>query len=102
MCNCPHINVQQYTEICLDCGRNIYEPEPVKVPVPTKIEPVVPRCEHRNVQQYTEMCLDCGRNIYDPEPDPQSTADATKHRPRCLHANVQEGTCLDCGRNIYA
>lgn len=22
---CPHNNVQQFTEICLDCGRNIYE-----------------------------------------------------------------------------
>lgn len=22
---CPHNNVQQYTEVCLDCGANIYE-----------------------------------------------------------------------------
>jgi hypothetical protein len=22
---CPHRNVQQFTETCLDCGRNIYE-----------------------------------------------------------------------------
>ena len=25
MARCPHNNVQQYTECCLDCGRNIYE-----------------------------------------------------------------------------
>jgi hypothetical protein len=25
MARCPHHNVQQFTEICLDCGRNIYE-----------------------------------------------------------------------------
>ena len=23
--SCPHNNVQQFTEICLDCGVNIYE-----------------------------------------------------------------------------
>lgn len=23
--SCPHHNVQQYTEICLDCGANVYE-----------------------------------------------------------------------------
>ncbi len=22
---CPHNNVQQFTECCLDCGRNVYE-----------------------------------------------------------------------------
>lgn len=25
MARCPHNNVQQFTEYCLDCGRNIYE-----------------------------------------------------------------------------
>ncbi len=25
MGRCPHKNVQQFTECCLDCGRNIYE-----------------------------------------------------------------------------
>lgn len=25
MARCPHNNVQQFTECCLDCGRNIYE-----------------------------------------------------------------------------
>lgn len=25
MARCPHKNVQQFTECCLDCGRNIYE-----------------------------------------------------------------------------
>ena len=25
MARCPHHNVQQFTEVCLDCGRNIYE-----------------------------------------------------------------------------
>lgn len=25
MARCPHHNVQQYTECCLDCGRNVYE-----------------------------------------------------------------------------
>lgn len=25
MARCPHNNVQQWTEVCLDCGRNIYE-----------------------------------------------------------------------------
>ena len=25
MARCPHHNVQQFTECCLDCGRNIYE-----------------------------------------------------------------------------
>lgn len=25
MARCPHNRVQQYTECCLDCGRNIYE-----------------------------------------------------------------------------
>jgi len=25
MAMCPHNSVQQYTEICLNCGRNVYE-----------------------------------------------------------------------------
>jgi len=25
MARCPHRNVQQFTECCLDCGRNVYE-----------------------------------------------------------------------------
>jgi hypothetical protein len=25
--SCPHRNVQQYTEVCLDCGENIYTTE---------------------------------------------------------------------------
>ena len=25
MARCPHNRVQQFTECCLDCGRNIYE-----------------------------------------------------------------------------
>ena len=25
MARCPHRNVQGFTEICLDCGRNVYE-----------------------------------------------------------------------------
>jgi hypothetical protein len=25
MARCPHKNVQQFTETCSDCGRNIYE-----------------------------------------------------------------------------
>ncbi len=25
MARCPHKNVQEFTETCLDCGRNIYE-----------------------------------------------------------------------------
>lgn len=25
MARCPHNNVQQFTETCSDCGRNIYE-----------------------------------------------------------------------------
>lgn len=25
MARCPHKNVQEFTECCLDCGRNIYE-----------------------------------------------------------------------------
>lgn len=25
MARCPHNNVQQFTECCLDCGRNVYE-----------------------------------------------------------------------------
>jgi hypothetical protein len=25
MARCPHNNVQQFTEYCLDCGRNVYE-----------------------------------------------------------------------------
>ncbi len=25
MARCPHNRVQEYTECCLDCGRNIYE-----------------------------------------------------------------------------
>lgn len=27
MAKCPHKNVQQFTEMCLDCGRNIYAPD---------------------------------------------------------------------------
>lgn len=25
MARCPHNRIQQFTEMCLDCGRNIYE-----------------------------------------------------------------------------
>lgn len=25
MARCPHNNVQQFTEYCIDCGRNVYE-----------------------------------------------------------------------------
>lgn len=25
--DCPHVNVQQFTEVCLDCGYNIYTTE---------------------------------------------------------------------------
>lgn len=28
---CPHNNVQQFTEMCLDCGTNIYETEVERV-----------------------------------------------------------------------
>ena len=57
---CAHKNIQEFTEICLDCGKNIYEkPKNIK----SKKQKI--KCEHNNVQDYTEICLDCGKNIWD-------------------------------------
>lgn len=83
---CPGGNhkgpIQQFTEVCLACGHNIYETD-AEYEAALDRELATDRvaekehalrakqaadrgpCPHLNVQQFSEICLDCGKNIYE-------------------------------------
>lgn len=66
--NCPHKNVQQFTEWCFDCGRNIYETDEeytrfILQEQQRVLDAQKPKCPHAHVQQFTDICLQCRQNI---------------------------------------
>lgn len=65
--NCPHLRVQDYTECCFDCGKNVYESEEEytrSIQQERSEKSRANGCQHINVQEYTECCMDCGVNVY--------------------------------------
>lgn len=80
--------IQDFTEVCLACGHNIYESdeeyenaldaalatsqdasaknriaEKERLLATKQAGEQKPPCPHHNVQQFTDVCLDCGKNV---------------------------------------
>jgi len=70
---CQHNNVQQYTEICLDCGVNIYETETERLArlrrEVSDLSREVLKCEGDQLEAERDRL----RRILRPEPDPQDS-----------------------------
>lgn len=68
---CPHNNVQQYTEICLDCGVGIYESEAERVARLRREVSSLRQEVLKSEGDQLEAERDRLRKILQPEPDPQ-------------------------------
>lgn len=70
--SCQHVNVQQFTERCLDCGANIYESEDERYHR-LKSEIDMMRCElNKRNNDELEAERDKLKELLNPQPDPQT------------------------------
>lgn len=101
---CPHTVVQQYTEICLQCGKNVYQADAEEraereaqaqaaAPAPKK------KAKRNRKAVVQEPVVPVTPAVPASGPMPPAGKRFGPHG-----SNIQQYTemCLDCGENIYA